>query len=195
MSIFTPIANALIPAAIAAVIAYLISRAQTSHKMGGLEERLNLTVASIRKLDKRLDSLDAKLDRRWDSLNTNIIMVLSHVVSGIRFPSASKNEKDEITNRTQPNREKLLKFIDEFLKEHEYKKNPITIDEIERLRTYRNKIAHQELLTPSEYQDFQFLVQKVKAELPEERRGEFDWVAGAVLGFVAGLIIGSLLSR
>ena len=67
--------------------------------------------------------------------------------------------------------------------------------EIERMRKYRNKIAHGIPLTPEEYRDFKSIAEKMRKELPVERRGEFDQIMAGILGFIAGLLIGALISE
>lgn len=89
----------------------------------------------------------------------------------------------------------LIERFDKFLNLLEKKKNPISSEQINRLRTYRNKIAHGIPLKPEEYRDFQSLLKEIRKELPKRQRGEFDWLAAALLGFIAGLIIGSLISK
>lgn len=136
------------------------------------------TISSrLGKLEGRVGSNNERMSRletRFD----NFILALS-------IP------KEKRESEVRPLVEKLDKFINLFEKE----KNPISTEQINKLKTYRNKLAHGIPLKPEEYQGFQSLLKQISKELPKQQKGEFDWLVGALLGFVAGLIIGSLISK
>mgnify|MGYP000274076108 CR=1 FL=1 len=50
-------------------------------------------------------------------------------------------------------------------------------------------------LTYGGYKDFKSLISKIEKELPRDKREEFDALTVAMLGFIVGLLIASLLSE
>lgn len=99
--------------------------------------------------------------------------------------------KESIESKVMP----LIERLDRFINLFEKKKNPISTEQIDRLKTYRNKLVHGTPLEPKEYQDFQSLLKEISKELPRRQKGEFDWVVAALLGFIAGLIVGALIEK
>lgn len=156
---------------ISAVIAFLVSHATISSRLGKLEERTQSN-------KDRMDRLETRFD--------NFFLALSTLLS---YP------EDKIKDRIQIEVRPLIKKFDDFLNLIEKKKNPISTEQIDKLKTYRNKLVHGIPLKPEEYQDFQCLLKEISKELPEQQKGEFDWIAAALLGFVAGLIIGALIKK
>lgn len=47
-------------------------------------------------------------------------------------------------------------------------KNPITIEDSQKLETYLDKIERRERLSPQEFEEFYNLVQKLKKERPNQ---------------------------
>lgn len=157
----------LLSIGISAAIAFLVSHAMLSSKLGRIEERSDLN-------RNRMDRLETKLDNFF----------FAALASPEKIQEAMQNQLRPVIAKFN----NILSFL-------EKKKNPLSLEQINKLKAYRDKLTHGLPLKPDEYRDFQFLVKEISKELPKKEKEEFDWVAAGLLGFIAGLIIGSLIKK
>lgn len=88
-----------------------------------------------------------------------------------------------------------LKKFEEFLRLLRAKEDKaITQEEMERISLYRDKIAYQIGFTIEECKDLRALMKKIRKELPEDKRGDFDWIVPSLLSFASAPIIDEVLS-
>ncbi len=140
-------------------------------------------------LESRFGQLENRLDiisRQISSLGTAIRGVLDFeetLITALSVTSALKpedvvklssqiigNQKDLIAQATLPT------------------KNPITVEESQKLECYIDKLERQERLTRPEIQDFQKLVQKLKRERPDM---EGTWILAGIAGLLLGMYLSS----
>lgn len=89
-----------------------------------------------------------------------------------------------------------LKKFDEFLGLLITKEDrAITKEEMERISLYKDKIACQRGFTIEECKDFRSLIEKIRKELPQDKRRDFDWVAPSLLSFASAPIIDDLVLK
>lgn len=89
-----------------------------------------------------------------------------------------------------------LKKFDEFLGLLMTKEDrAITKEEMERISLYKNKIACQRGFTIEECKDLRSLMKKIREELPEDKRRDFDWIAPSLLSFASAPIIDDIVLK
>jgi len=125
-----------------------------------------------------------KLDARTESNGRSIDRVETKFDNFLLGMSAPKNHRRV---EVPPEIKKFLQILDSFLGPLEEKGNPVSPEQMKRLKSYRDKIVQGLSIKPEEYRDFQSLLKKVSRELPQQQRDEFDSMAAGLSGFVAGL--------
>ncbi len=89
-----------------------------------------------------------------------------------------------------------LKKFDEFLGLLITKEDrAITKQEMERISLYKDKIACQNRFTIEECKDFRSLMKKIRKELPQDKRRDFDWVAPSLLSFASAPMIDDIVLK
>lgn len=71
----------------------------------------------------------------------------------------------------------------------------ITKEEMERISLYKNKIACQNRFTIEECKDLRSLMKKIREELPEDKRRDFDWIAPSLLSFASAPMIDDIVLK
>ncbi len=88
-----------------------------------------------------------------------------------------------------------LKKFDEFLRLLMAKEDrAITKEEMKRIFLYKNKITYQDRFTIEECKDLRSLMKKIRKELSEDKRRDFDWIAPGLLSFASAPIIDDVFS-
>lgn len=135
-----------------------------------IQYRVGKTIAHVEAIIKRLDRLENKIDEMYKGFFT---------------------PKDDISKELSP----LVQKIDRILDSVEIKGNPISRGEINRFKSYSSKLRDGILLTSEEYLDFDRLSEKIRIELPEKQKEEFDWVLAGLLGFLFGLALSAAMKE
>ncbi len=166
----------IIPAAISAVVAFVISYITIiktiSFKLGEISAKVDSS-------DKRMDKLEDRMDRLEDKLDK---FILGTVSGGEGLFSELKTHIDKLDEDIR-----ILESI--------RRRNPLSSSDLERMKTYRDKIAHGESLDIKEYRDFKSIAEKMREDLPAEKQDEFDDVMAGLSGFVGGMLVGDLISK
>lgn len=132
--------------------------------------RLGKTTGHVEAIVKRLDRLENKIDEMYKGFFT------------------PKNE-------TSKELAIFIDKLDKILNSVKTKGNPISREEIERFRTYSAKLGTGVPLTSEEYLDFDRLSKKIRDELPEKQKEEFDWVLAGLFGFLLGLALATAMKK
>jgi len=153
---------------------------------------LTTTLLLIQNKLGKVEGLIDGINRRQDDLNSRVTKVEDQQYNFlVNFVNGSNAKKHGVPESTQI----LLDKLDYILSRVKPNGNPISQDEINRVRAYRNKIAHGDFLSPEETKDMIQLLDKLKDELStDEQKEEFDTIAAGILGFIGGLLIAALFS-
>ncbi len=157
----------IIPALISAALTILIMLLTLSFRFGKMYNKIENTENRLKRIESTYDNFMATL--------------ISKMPGG--------NAGDRV------NLDPLLERFDKLLSNISPKGNPITGDDINKLKQFRNKIAQGSQFTLHEYREFENLSKKIEKELPENTRNEYNWVIAGLLGVALGLLIAAVISK
>ncbi len=156
------------------VVAFITSFLTVLYRLGRISSMVEST-------DNKVGNIEARLEKRLDRIEDRFDKFFLYL-------NAPVNERSKIM-------EPYIHKLDEIIEHVKQKGNPVSADEIDKFKAYRNKIVHGVPLTIEEYNDFKSLTEKVKQDLPENRRDDFDLVIAGLLGFILGLTVAALLKK
>jgi hypothetical protein len=112
--------------------------------------------------------------------------------AGFRVP---EEERKAIHKKNEKRLDAYLKTIYELLPQEEKQPNPLVTEEVDKFKSYLDRIKRGELLSPTESKEFMDLGKKIREQLPEERKKTWDYVLAGFFGFIIGLLFGSLIGK
>ena len=191
----------------------------TNERIGRLEGKFDEFISRTETTNKRIDRLeDKRIDRLEDRIDK---IIMGFGIKEGKHPLGLEpyiekfNEYIKmltpkyITKRYEEQIERLISsppvmgirnrtergagtFHDTTFESIQVEEPLLLLEEIDRIKTYRDKIISGKPFNIEEYRDFKFISKKVKKKLPTERQEEFEWTINGLLGVAGGSIIGAL---
>lgn len=177
--------------------AIVVSLLWINRRFNEVDRRFNEVDRHFSQVDLRFSEVDLhfeRMGRRFDGVglrlaalehqNRSLLKAFPQLISGLMTAQVLPPARgtDILTTALEAG------AIDDFLAKLRPGSNPITREDITRLRSYVARLKGGELLTPEEARDFYRLSDSLTREHPTR---EESWTLFVLAGIVVGLVLGS----